>query len=211
MRKVYKKFVADFETTVYAEQEYTEVWAGALVPLYTEDVQIYHSIDDFFEAVFNIEGNVQIYFHNLKFDGSFIIPFLIRSEFSLALDSEGKYVKPKKMKNKSFQTVISDMGQWYKIIIKYHGRFYEILDSLKLLPFSVQTLGYTFDTKHKKLSMDYEGFRYAGCPISDKEKEYISNDVLVVKEALEIMFNQGHDKLTIGSCCLEEFKDGFHK
>ena len=42
--------------------------------------------------------------------------------------------------------------------------------------------------------------------ITEKEKEYIANDVLVVKEALEIMFNEGHNKLTIGSCCLAEYK-----
>ena len=31
-------------------------------------------------------------------------------------------------------------------------------------------------------------------------------NVLVVKEALEIMFAEGHTSLTIGSCCLHEFK-----
>ena len=28
----------------------------------------------------------------------------------------------------------------------------------------------------------------------------------IVKEALEIMFTEGHNKLTIGSCCLDEYK-----
>ena len=54
--------------------------------------------------------------------------------------------------------------------------------------------------------MEYKGIRYAGCTITDEEKQYIANDVLVVKEALEIMFAEGHDKLTIGSCCLAEYK-----
>jgi hypothetical protein len=54
--------------------------------------------------------------------------------------------------------------------------------------------------------MEYTGFRYPNCPISSEEREYIKNDVLVVKEALEIMFEQGHNKLTIGSCCLAEYK-----
>ena len=54
--------------------------------------------------------------------------------------------------------------------------------------------------------MEYTGFRYAGCEITDEEKHYIANDVLVVKEALEIMFNEGHTDLTIGSCCLKEYK-----
>src|SRR5699024_10071722 len=79
-------------------------------------------------------------------------------------------------------------------------------DSLKLLPYSVDRIGKSFGTKHKKLDMDYEGLRFPWCEITDEEKEYIANDVLVVKEALEIMFKEGHDKLTIGSCCLAEYK-----
>ena len=47
--------------------------------------------------------------------------------------------------------------------------------------------------------------------ITEEEQGYIANDVLVVKEALEIMFSQGHNKLTIGSCCLEEFKHTWFK
>lgn len=95
---------------------------------------------------------------------------------------------------------------WYSIIVKVKNHFIEIRDSLKLLPFSVKRIGESFGTKHKKLDMEYTGFRYAGCEITKEEQEYIANDVLVVKEALEIMFKQGHNKLTIGSCCLEEYK-----
>ena len=95
---------------------------------------------------------------------------------------------------------------WYSIIVKVKNHFIEIRDSLKLLPFSVKRIGESFGTKHKKLDMEYTGFRYAGCDITKEEQEYIANDVLVVKEALEIMFKQGHNKLTIGSCCLEEYK-----
>ena len=54
--------------------------------------------------------------------------------------------------------------------------------------------------------MEYTGYRYAGCEITEEEQKYIANDVLVVKEALEILALEGHDKITIGSCCLEEFK-----
>ena len=54
--------------------------------------------------------------------------------------------------------------------------------------------------------MEYKGFRYSGCVITEEEKQYIANDVLVVKEALEIMFKEGHTDMTIGACCLSEFK-----
>ena len=92
------------------------------------------------------------------------------------------------------------------LTIKVNNHIIELRDSLKLLPFSVKEIGESFGTKHKKLDIEYKGFRYAGCKITDEEKEYIKNDVLVVKEALEIAFNEGHNKLTIGSCCLSEYK-----
>ena len=44
--RVTTSFVGDFETTVYKVQTETEVWASALVELYTEDVKIFHSLYD---------------------------------------------------------------------------------------------------------------------------------------------------------------------
>lgn len=206
--------MCDFETTVYKGQEYTEVWASASVELYTEDVQIFHSIDEQFNYFLEQDCNIIAYYHNLKFDGSFWLSYLlIDKHFKQAYDKTGEsenavvWKKDKFMNNNSFKYSISDKGMWYTIIIKVNNHFIEIRDSLKLLPFSVKRIGNNFGTKHKKLDMDYEGLRYAGCVITDKEKEYIANDVLVVKEALEIMFNQGHNNLTIGSCCLEEYKE----
>lgn len=206
--------MCDFETTVYKGQEYTEVWASASVELYTEDVQIFHSIDEQFNYFLEQDCNIIAYYHNLKFDGSFWLSYLlIDKRFKQAYDKTGEaendvvWKKDKFMDNNSFKYSISDKGMWYTIIIKVNNHFIEIRDSLKLLPFSVKRIGNNFGTKHKKLDMDYEGLRYAGCAITDKEKEYIANDVLVVKEALEIMFNQGHNNLTIGSCCLEEYKE----
>ena len=40
--KEYKQYMADFETTVYENQEFTEVWAAAIVELNTEKVKIFH-------------------------------------------------------------------------------------------------------------------------------------------------------------------------
>ena len=203
-------FVGDFETTVYDGQENTEVWASAVVEMYTEDVNIFHSIDETFNYLISLNSNVVIYYHNLKFDGNFWLSFLInvlnlKQAFTGDLPNVD-WQDDKDMLNNTFKYVISDMGQWYNIKVKVKNHFIEFRDSLKLLPFSVKKLGKSFNTKHQKLEMEYTGFRYAGCTITDDEKKYIANDVLVVKEALEIAFNDGHNKLTIGSCCLSEYK-----
>lgn len=205
-------YVADFETTVYEGQQETAVWAAAIVPINTEDVSIFNSIEGFFRYITMIPGRKIIYFHNLKFDGSFILDYLIRQkETPQAFNKLGPLTNHD-MPAPSVKYSISNKGQWYTITYKPRSRdIIEFRDSLKLLPFSVRQLGEGFKTKHRKLNMKYEGFRYPGCNITDKEKEYIANDVLVVKEALEMMFARGHNKLTIGSCCLSEFKSMYDK
>ena len=206
--------VCDFETTVYAGQTDTQVWASACVEMWTENVVIFHSIGDTFDYFKKLKCNLLCYYHNLKFDGSFWLDYLLTQlKFKQAyeqLDHDNpntiQWLRDKDMPNNSFKYSISDKGMWYTITIKTSGQFIRIRDSLKLLPFSVKRIGQSFKTKHKKLDMKYDGFRYPGCEITPEEKDYIANDVLVVKEALEIMYSEGHDKLTIGSCCLSEYK-----
>lgn len=214
-----KRFMADFETTVYEGQECTEVWAAAIVEIYTEDVKLFHSIGELFDFLFDQQFDSVVYFHNLKFDGSFIVSYLLGElGFTYAAtgsvdDGTFKWVrKNRDMRNRTFRCAIAaEMGQWYSVVAKSRGSVVEFRDSLKLLPVSVKRLGESFGTRHRKLDMEYEGFRYAGCEITPEEREYIANDVLVVEEALEIMFEEGHDKLTIGSCCLKEYKDQWLK
>ena len=213
-KKIVRTFSCDFETTVYKGQTHTEVWAAACVELYTEDVKVFHSIDELYAYFLSLNCNIVAYFHNLKFDGQFWMDYLlVQLHYKQAYiqNSEAEldisWMKDKDMPANTFKYSISDMGQWYTITVKTDSlHTLEIKDSLKLLPFSVERIGKSFGTKHKKLSMEYTGLRYAGCEITDEEMEYIANDVLVVKEALEIMYNEGHNKLTIGSCCLSEFK-----
>lgn len=205
--------VGDFESTVYEGQTSTAVWASAVVEVGTEEVHIFHSIEETYDYLTSLNRNVIIYYHNLKFDGDFWLNYLLYvKQFTQAytkiseIPLSVKWQDKKEMCNNSVRYSISKMGQWYSIIFKVNDHFIEIRDSLKLLPYSVERIGKSFGTKHKKLDMEYEGLRYPGCEITDKEMEYIANDVLVVKEALEIMFKEGHDKLTIGSCCLAEYK-----
>lgn len=214
--------VGDFETTVYSGQTYTEVWASAIVQIGTEDVKIFGSIDDTWEYLTGLRKNLIVYYHNLKFDGTFWLDYLLgRLKYKQAFDGMDRFISdlkgmdevhsPKSMDNKdmpnrSVKYLISDMGQWYSITVKAYGHIIEFRDSLKLLPFSVRAIGKSFATKHKKLDMEYTGYRYAGCEITKEERQYIANDVLVVKEALEIMFSQGHNNMTIGSCCMKEYR-----
>lgn len=219
MRQARKQrvFACDFETTVYEGQEYTEVWSSAFAELFSNDVTVHHSIGETFDYFSRLDGNILLYYHNLKFDGAFWLDYLatklhFKQGYTKIRRANGYQIEWKDTKhllNNEYKYLISDMGQWYSIVVKCKGKIIEIRDSLKLLPFSLKQIGESFKTKHRKLDMEYTGVRYAGCPISDEEMAYIKNDVLVLKEALEIMYEQNHNKLTIGSCCFSEFKKDF--
>ena len=156
-RRYYRIFAADFETTVYEGQDHTEVWAAALVEINTEDVFVTNSISDFFSLVFDLmkKSNLKLYFHNLKFDGSFILDYFIRvlgfHQAYYLTDPMDPYSavwhKDKHMQNGDFKYLISDMGQWYMIQLKLHGHVLQIVDSFKLLPFSLSSIGKSFETK----------------------------------------------------------------
>lgn len=195
--------VADFETTVYDGQTSTEVWAAACCKLYTEDVHIFNDIGGFMKYLLRLRTGITLWFHNLRFDGSFILNWLFRNGWI--------WTKEFPKNNKEFTTLISSQNRWYSITLKTAYNTIEIRDSAKLMPMTLDEIGKAFDTKHRKLSMEYKGYRYAGCTISIEEMGYIRNDCLVLKEAIEFMISEKHDSLTIGSCCLKEYKFMFDK
>lgn len=206
-----KIYSADLETTVYDGQDHTEAWASALVALDSDEPLVFHSLKDTLHYLVQQDEDAVLYYHNLKFDGNFWLSFLITElgfKQGLVYNSPvDAYFKDKKdLNNNEVIYLISSLGQWYTITFKYRGHIYTLKDSLKLLPFKLKDIGIAFRTEHQKLDMDYEGYRYAGCDITDEELKYIKNDVLVLKEALNIMFSEGHNKLTIGSCCLAEYR-----
>ena len=193
-------YACDFETTVYSGQDHTEVWSSAICKIGTEDEAIvHHSIDETMEYWHQIGNDVIGYYHNLKFDGAFIVSWLFNHGYSWQKDKN-------KLLPREFSTLISDMGMWYTININTGVINIELRDSLKLVPFSLKQCGKAFKTKHQKLDMEYTGYRFSGCEITDEEMAYIKNDVYVLREVLEFMFEQGHKSLTIGSCCMYEYR-----
>lgn len=212
-KKEKRVFVGDFETTVYEGQTYTEVWASALTEVGTGEVVVHNSLDKTYDYIASQKTDMIIYYHNLKFDGTFWLSWLFNHGYENAfiLPDVPEWKDEKQMNSKDVKYIISDRGQWYKVVFKVGKYLIELRDSLKLLPFSVKRIGESFGTRHKKLNIQYEGYRVAGGEITEEETRYIMNDVLVVSEALEIMFSRGHKNLTIGACCLSEYKKLWHK
>lgn len=188
----------DFETTVYEGQTETEVWSAAQARLYNDSIQVFHSIGEWLDNLFSYGCKVCAWFHNLRFDGTFIVDYLLKHGW--------EWTNEKHMTHKQFSTLISGKNRWYSMKLKFGNTTVEIRDSVKLVPLTLAQAGEAFNTPHRKLSMEYKGRRYAGCPISKEEMGYIVNDVLVLKEVLEYMLDAGHKKLTIGSNAMYEYQ-----
>ena len=178
-KRNFSYYACDFETTVYKGQDSTNVWSFAFCKLYEEDVFILGSIEEGFNYFFSLGENLILYFHNLKFDGSFILNYFLgklKLKLGIVKTGEGetqvRMKKENELMNDEFTTAISSKGQWYMITLKKNNKIIQIRDSLKLLPFSLKEICDAFKTKHRKLEMKYEGFRYPNCFISDEEKKY---------------------------------------
>lgn len=196
--------VADFETTINNPEE-TKVWAAGFMLDYGHP-EIYDNLNSFMKRI-SVLDKIRIYFHNLKFDGCFIIYWLYKNGFDLAYEPEKhKYCKRKNMKSYSFSVHINRKGIWYTMTIKFKRNIVTLVDSLKVLPFSLEQAGKAFDTPHKKLDMDYSAHTDERQFISPKEREYLENDLYVLYECLQHIFNYNIDTLTIGSAALKNYK-----
>lgn len=201
MRKVIK-LMADFETNT--SEENCRVWGSCVCDIETlEILQLSNNIDDFitFLSTNCKTYSIEVFFHNLKFDGEFIISYLYQNGFAYDdfLGTEN-----------SFRTVISDMGLFYKLEIRFSGRKNKIVfikDSLKIIPLPVKNIAKAFGLDILKGDIDYDLNREVDHKLTPEEIDYMKNDVLIVAQALKQMFEMGLTKLTIASNALHSYKE----
>jgi hypothetical protein len=210
---VLRKFVADFETIVPGEEEenpVTRVWNWGVTEIGDPSSFDWGTdIDGFMDWCFYRKGNILVYFHNLRFDGEFIFHWLFEHGFEYS---------DKKEPN-TFSALITKMGQFYAIeviwdkkIVYDKNRKYTRLkkttfyDSLKKLPFPVETIAKAFKLPMQKGEIDYKKDRPFGYIPTQVELDYLKNDVQIVAAALETQFNQDLTYMTVASDALHYFK-----
>lgn len=195
-------YSADFETTT--DPKDCRVWACGICEIGNPDNFIYGNSIDWFMNWCKEQGTVTTYFHNLKFDGEFILCWLFENGFKFNQDR-------RKLETNEFSTLISDKGQFYSLEICWFrkGRtrcVTTIYDSLKILPFSVADIATGFGLPISKLEIDYRETREVGHVLTDLEVDYLRNDVDIVARALNTLFEQGLTKMTQGSNALYDYK-----
>ena len=198
-------YVADFETTTNKDD--CRVWAYAVCDVNTlEVVKIGTTIDDFMDWCKKQKDNPKVYFHNLKFDSQFFMYWMFHNGFH--------HVSSTERASDTFTTVINAKGFYYAVEPVYYLKGKKVrkttfLDSMKLIPMSVEKIADAFHLPYKKLQIDYDAHNNlpAGTPLKPDEEKYIVHDVKIVAHALRYFLEQGFDRMTIGSCALNEYKN----
>lgn len=193
MRKKRKTYFADFETTQPLNNK-VKVYLWCMVSGSEEYTGF--DIDSFINLIKDIK--CKIYFHNLKFDFSYIQYYLL--------------------KNNIKHEVLEKKGQIYSV------KFFdcELRDSLNFMPMTLKEVGESYCNKFKKTSIDYNvNYDHKA---TEEEITYCINDCRVLEEGLnnylytleEIIKNAGcseevckkvYTKLTNSGIAYEVFKE----
>lgn len=192
------KYTADFETTT--DPNDCRVWACGICSIEDYTYEYGNSMEWFMDYISMHIGDT-FYFHNLKFDGEFIISWL--------LDNGYKHISDRRLdEENTFTTLISNKGQFYSMEICFgKKKTVKIIDSLKILPFSVEQVAHAFGLPISKLSIDYTAKREVGHILTNEEIEYLKNDVLIMAMSLHELFSEGLHEMTQGSNALKDYKN----
>lgn len=195
--------MGDFETVNKVDD--CRVWASCITDIIADTVEfISNNIDDtmlFLEDVLKYES-ITLYYHNLKFDGNFIVSWLLNNGFTY---------NEKLSEKRTFKTLITDSNVFYSIEIKWgkgkKAHKLKILDSLKVIPLPVNKIPKAFGLETTKGEIDYNLERPKGWVITKEERDYIERDCLIVGRSLKMMFDQGLTKMTLGGNALSSYKE----
>ena len=190
---------AEFETTT--DPDDCRVWAWGLCDVdkdvMPEQCLLGNAIEGFLSELAKGVYD-KVYFHNLAFDGDFVLSFLMQRGFKVVDNNPQKG---------EISTLISNMGKYYSIEIRFRtGIKVTLLDSLKKLPFSISGIAKAYNLTEQKLHIDYEEYREPGHTLTEDERKYLINDLLIGAKAIALMLEEGMTALTIGSDSLNTYK-----
>ena len=190
-------YCADFETTSktnYEKDGCVRVWLWSLVsanPIGQQEEYYGYTIESFISKIKEIMPNV-IYFHNLRFDGSFILAYVVENNWLYGED---------------YSMLVDGMGNWYQISINLGEEKIKIWDSLKKYPNqSVNDIAHLYGIEGKKEKPYFDLYRPEGYIPTPEEIEYCIQDSRIVAHAIYSDIKRGHTKMTLASDAFEEVR-----
>lgn len=156
-------FFGDFETTKPNDEGEVRVYLWSLVS--GEYEQYGEDLESFMELLQDLEGI--IFFHNLKFDFSYIHYYLIENNIPY--------------------TVLEKKGTYYSI--SFYG--IQLRDTFNLMPMSLSEVGRNYNKQYFKTSIDYSvDFDHKA---TMEEIDYCINDTRVCEEGYHSFMNGMED------------------
>jgi DNA polymerase type B, organellar and viral. len=200
-------YVADFETLNSDNslvEGVTYVWLWDICKLNTLEHTTGTTLDTFIEYLERI-APATVYTHNLKFDGSFLIDYLLKHGYV--------HTKNRKLENNEFSTLITETKIFYSIKVclpapdKKAKKLVEFRDSSKKLKGGVRDIAISYKLPILKGEIDYRLDRPVGYIPTKEEIAYIHNDTEIVARALEYQYQIGMTALTTASDTLNLYKE----
>lgn len=214
-----KHLAGDFETGKTADATDVHVWAWGLADIMTYEFKYGSTITSFIDTVINDNYVYDIAYHNLKFDGNFIVPALYKLGYSYISNNTfmDKWKAGEDL-SKTFTHNITAQGQWFSLLIVKETKatestpaFIHVWDSLKLFPQTLREVGAQYCTQYKKIDEPAEFYkrpRPVGHVITEEELLYLKHDCLTLAEALRVQFETyGTIYRTRASKAFQFFKD----
>ena len=207
-RPISDGFVADFETTRDVDEFGAirmRVWLFDICTI--GEPYTHRTFQDIESGLtwLSAFGSAKVYFHNLKFDGSYLLDWLFRNGY----EWDDQTVNPG-----TFSFLISDLGVWYcgTIILK-SGTKIRIYDSMKKIPLPVggkRGIASTYGLPIAKGEIDYSAPRPVGYSPTPEELEYVRHDTEIVARALRMHFDAGMKRMTMPGDAMDGIKKTVH-
>lgn len=196
-----KEFMCDFETTTeawYVKKGYVEVYLAYAEDLHSTESFTGLSLTQFMNFCFSQKSETVFYFHNLSFDGKFIMHWLCESGFIFKEVQEEEW---KANGVPSFKAIWDERDNLYMLQV-WNGRVEVIFKcTAKLIPMTVKKMGQVLSKETgqsmDKLVIDYDALG----PVKDINDfpagvvEYCIRDVQIVKEFVN-RFREVYPKVT---------------
>lgn len=180
-------YTADFETTGltnYERDGFVRVYLWSLVSLDGERVYTGFNISSFIEKLIELKAR-KVWFHNLRFDGSFIVDYLCRFGYEYG---------------KHYTCIIDGMNIWYEIKLSHYNGECRIWDSLKKFPGqSVQSISKLYGIEGKKDKPDFTRYLPIDYKPTKEEIEYCIKDSKIMAYAMLQEYKNDHKSLTLSS------------
>lgn len=211
MKNTYIDYFADFETTTNKNFEIdgeTRVLAWGLMSELNDKFRHGSDLAEFLDVLVSETSEIfspRVWFHNLKFDFSFIENYFLEKD--IAAQSTFKNVKFS-TKGKEYTALRDQMGNLYSVTwYLSKDKYITFCDSLKVFPTSLAKLGETIGVPKLKGDMDFDRYFPFNYKLTEKELGYLHNDVLIVKKAVSKQIAEDGFRLTRSSYAFNKLQE----